>query len=104
MEWIRGSGFGEVFVALDKKSNDLVAIKRVKPLLNEDRLENEWKLLRECQSRYIVRYYDVLRIEGELWVRLAVLSNDVDCDGVLPLRITAIVFGSRVRSEGGGVA
>ena len=70
MEWIRGSGFGEVFVALDKKSNDLVAIKRVKPLLNEDRLENEWKLLRECQSRYIVRYHSVLRMESELWVRM----------------------------------
>ena len=68
VKWIRGSGFGEVFVALDKKSNDLVAIKKVKPLLNEDRLENEWKLLKECQSCYIVRYYDVLRREGGLWV------------------------------------
>lgn len=68
LEWIRASGFGEVFVALDKKSNDLVAIKRVKPLLNEDKLENEWKLLKECQSRYIVRYYDVLRRDGEFWV------------------------------------
>ena len=68
MEWISGRGFGEVFVALDKKSNDLVAIKKVKPLLNEDKLENEWKLLKECQSRYIVRYYDVLRRDGEFWV------------------------------------
>ena len=25
--WFRGRGFGEVFVALDKSSNDLVAIK-----------------------------------------------------------------------------
>ena len=66
--WIRASGFGEVFAALDKKSNDLVAIKKVKPLLNEDELENEWKLLKECQSRYIVRYYDVLRRDGEFWV------------------------------------
>ena len=68
MEWISGRGFGEVFVVLDKKSNDLVAIKKVKPLLNEDKLENEWKLLKECQSRYIVRYYDVLRRDGEFWV------------------------------------
>ena len=58
-----------MFVALDKASNDLVAIKKVKPLLNEDELENEWKLLKECQSRYIVRYYDVMRMESELWVR-----------------------------------
>ena len=68
IDGFRGSGFGEVFVALDKTSNDLVAIKKVKPLLNEDELENEWKLLKECQSRYIVRYYDVLRRDGEFWV------------------------------------
>ena len=31
MLWgFRGSGFGEVFVALDKTSSDLVAIKKVK--------------------------------------------------------------------------
>ena len=65
---IRGSGFGEVFVALDKKSNDLVAIKRVKMVMEDDQIASESKLLKECQSRYIVRYYDVLRREGELWV------------------------------------
>ena len=104
LERISDRGFGEVFVALDKKSNDLVAIKRVKPLLNEDELENEWKLLKECQSRYIVRYYDVLRREAEFWVRCVDLGNDVDCDGVLSLRVAAIVFGPWVCFEGGGVA
>ena len=70
-EWMgmmRGSGFGEVFAALDKKSNDLVAIKRVKMVMEDDQIASESKLLKECQSRYIVRYYDVLRREGELWV------------------------------------
>ena len=71
-EWfgrrIRGSGFGEVFVALDKASNDLVAIKRVKMVMEDEEIASESKLLKECQSRYIVRYYDVLRREGELWV------------------------------------
>ena len=67
-EWIRGSGFGEVFAALDKKSNDWVAIKRVKLVMEDDQIASESKLLKECQSRYIVRYYDVLRREGELWV------------------------------------
>ena len=66
--WIRGSGFGEVFVALDKTSNDLVAIKRVKMVMEDDQIKSESKLLKECQSRFIVRYYDVLRREGEVWV------------------------------------
>ena len=72
-EWfrrrIRGRGFGEVFVALDKESNDLVAIKRVKMVMEDDQIASESKLLKECQSRYIVRYYDVMRMESELWVR-----------------------------------
>ena len=62
------SGFGEVYVALDKTSNDLVAIKRVKMVMEDDQIASESKLLKECQSRYIVRYYDVMRREGELWV------------------------------------
>ena len=65
---IRGSGFGEVFAALDKTSNDLVAIKRVKMVMEDEEIASESKLLKECQSRYIVRYYDVMRMESELWV------------------------------------
>ena len=68
VRWIRGSGFGEVFVALDKSSNDLVAIKRVKMVMEDDQIASESKLLKECQSRYIVRYYDVMRMDSELWV------------------------------------
>ena len=65
---IRGSGFGEVFVALDNSSGDLVAIKKVKTTANDDTIKSESQLLKECQSRYIVRYYDVMRMESELWV------------------------------------
>ena len=68
MGMIRASGFGEVFAALDKKSNDLVAIKRVKMVMEDDQIASESKLLKECQSRYIVRYHDVMRMESELWV------------------------------------
>ena len=57
-----------MFVALDKSSNDLVAIKRVKMMMEDSEIASESELLKQCQSRYIVRYYDVLRREGELWV------------------------------------
>ena len=57
-----------MFVALDKSSNDLVAIKRVKMMMDDSKIASESELLKECQSRYIVRYYDVLRRGGELWV------------------------------------
>ena len=66
---IRVSGFGEVFKALDTISHDLVPIKKVKLLSDDKRIEKESELLRQCQSPLIVRYYDVLRMESELWVR-----------------------------------
>lgn len=68
IDGFRGSGFGEVFVALDKTSNDLVAIKKVKLTLNDSDMDGESRLLKESRSRFIVRYYDVLRRESELWV------------------------------------
>ena len=67
---IRISGFGEVFKALDKTSNMLVAIKKVKLQSDDKGIEKESELLRQCQSPLIVRYYDVLRMESELWVRM----------------------------------
>ena len=47
---IRISGFGEVFKALDNISHDLVAIKKVKLLSDDKRIEKESELLRQCQS------------------------------------------------------
>ena len=58
-----------MFVALNKQSNVYVAIKKVKWLSDDKRIETESTLLKECQSPLIVRYYDVIRRENELWVR-----------------------------------
>ena len=55
---------------MDTISHDLVAIKKVKLLSDDKRIEKESELLKECQSRYIVRYHSVLRMESELWVRM----------------------------------
>ena len=79
------SGFGEVYVAMDKAANELVAIKRIKGVSDDRRIENETQLLKECQSRYIVLYYNMIRKGEEWWVSLALLGNEADCDGVLPL-------------------
>lgn len=35
------SGFGDVFVAMDKASNELVAIKRIELLSDDKYIENE---------------------------------------------------------------
>lgn len=65
---MRRRGFGEVYVAKDGVSNDLVAIKRVRVMTNSLSLESESRLLKECVSKYIVRYCDVVMKENELWV------------------------------------
>ena len=54
-----------MFVALDKTSNDLVAIRKVKMVMNDSDMDGEARLLKESRSRFIVRYYDVLRREGD---------------------------------------
>ena len=59
-----------MFVALNRLSYDLVAIKKMKMVSNVALIENESRLLQECNSKYIVRYYDVIRKDNEVWVRV----------------------------------
>ena len=61
-------GVGEVYLAMNRKSKGLVVMRKVKIDENSSRLETELSLLKKCQSRYTVRYYDVLRKDGYLWV------------------------------------
>ena len=61
-------GVGEVYLAMNRKSNDLVVMRKVKIDENDSRLETELSLLKKCLSRYTVRYYDVLQKDGYWWV------------------------------------
>ena len=61
-------GVGEVYLAMNRKSNDLVVMRKVKMDENDSRLETELSLLKKCQSRYTVRYYVVLRKDCYWWV------------------------------------
>ena len=82
-----------MYVALDKASNDYVAVKRVQMEVDESTVQNESRMLKECGSKYIVRYFDLVKVGNEVWVRLiAVRLNGVDCDGVLPLRLDRPLF------------
>ena len=59
-----------MFVALNRLSYDLVAIKKMKMASDTSVIENESRLLQECNPKYIVRYYDVIRKDNEVWVRV----------------------------------
>lgn len=62
------SGFGKVFKAWDKCRNKTVAIKMAKSCSTNTDLETECEMLRKYQSNFIVRYYDYLTVDDELWV------------------------------------
>ena len=62
------SGFGEVFLALDETSNELVAIKKTKIIATPDEVMKESRILKECKSKFIVRYFDVVKQTNEFWV------------------------------------
>ena len=87
-------------MALDKASNDYVAVKRVQMKVDESTVQNESKMLKECGSKYIVRYFDLVKVGNEVWVSvIAVRYSCVDCDGVLPLRLDRPLFEERKSVE-----
>ena len=87
-------------MALDKASNDYVAVKRVQMKVDESTVQNESRMLKECGSKYIVRYFDLVKVGNEVWVSvIAVRYSCVDCDGVLPLRLDRPLFEERKSVE-----
>ena len=64
-----------MYVALDKASNDYVAVKRVQMKVDESTVQNESKMLKECASNFIVRYFDLVKVGNEVWVRLIGLGK-----------------------------
>ena len=63
--------FGEVYLALNKKSKNQVVVKKVQMKADDSTVQNEVKMLKECCSKYIVRYYNLVRVGNEVWVRLS---------------------------------
>ena len=57
-----------MYVAQDRRTQEVVAIKRYPRMSNNDNVELEFYLLKSCVSRFIVRYYDVFIDNGDLCV------------------------------------
>lgn len=70
-ERIGKGSFGEVFRAMDKTTNQLVAIKILDLDTDEDEISDvrkEIMLLSNCDSEYITRYYGSYLVDTKLWV------------------------------------
>ena len=61
------SAYGVVFKALDRQSNEYVAIKKVKGI-QQNAFAVESSMLEHCRSKFIVRYYSIVQKEEEYWV------------------------------------
>ena len=65
-----------------------VAIKKVRLVAGDARLQSESELLMKCAlSPFIVRYLGIVHNGDELWVGSEDGVNGIDCHGVLSFRI-----------------
>ncbi|KAM7455525.1 hypothetical protein BLSTO_03721 [Blastocystis sp. subtype 1] len=67
VELLGKGGFGEVYKSFDKTSGVYVAIKKMRLLSNDAKLQSESEILMNCNSPFIVRYNGMIQSENELW-------------------------------------
>lgn len=60
---------GETYLALDKTLDKLVVIEKVKGLAENKTVKRSVRVLKNCQSSFIMNYFDVFRKRDEYWVR-----------------------------------
>ena len=53
---------------MENKSHDYVALKRIKMVVSSSQLQSETALLKECNSKFIVRYITMIANGNEYWV------------------------------------
>ena len=58
----------DVFKARNRNTNEIVAIMRVKSGFNTEALESRFNDLKTCDSMFIVKYKDLVKKDGVLWV------------------------------------
>ena len=66
---MKSSVFGDVFKALDKASNSVVAVERITMEVDEDLFVQLRKEVEECDCNLVVGVKNVIRNGKEVWVR-----------------------------------
>ena len=57
-----------VFKVRNRNTNEIVTIMRVKSGFNTEALESRFNDLKTCDSMFIVKYKDLVKKDGVLWV------------------------------------
>ena len=58
------------FKARNRNTNEIVTIMRVKCGFNTEALESRFNDLKTCNSMFIVKYKDLVKKDGVLWVAM----------------------------------
>ena len=66
---MKSSIFGDVFKALDKASNSVVAVERITMEVDEDLFVQLRKEVEECDCNLVTDVKSVIRNGKEVWVR-----------------------------------
>ena len=74
-----------MYKAFSKVDGDYVAIKKANLTVSDEELRSESAILKDCNSKYVVRYIDAFQNGSEFWVGADGVLDRVDCNGVLPL-------------------
>lgn len=59
-----------VFKARNRNTNEIVTIMRVKSGFNTEALESRFNDLKTCDSMFVVKYKDLVKKDGVLWVAM----------------------------------
>ena len=82
-----------MYLALDSKYGNRVAIKKTRAYKEHQGLQNEVRILKQCDSDFIVRYYDTFCDKDCFYVSHSRLDDGVDRYGVLSIRFVGIPSG-----------
>ena len=59
-----------VIKARNRNTNEIVTIMRVKSGFNTEALESRFNDLKTCDSMFVVKYKDLVKKDGVLWVAM----------------------------------
>lgn len=64
------------FKARNRSTNEIVTIMRVKSGFNTEALESRFNDLKTCDSMFVVKYKDLVKKDGVLWVAMKGIGEE----------------------------
>lgn len=64
------------FKARNRSTDEIVTIMRVKSGFNTEALESRFNDLKTCKSMFVVKYKDLVKKDGVLWVAMKGIGEE----------------------------